>query len=247
MTRVTEASHPTLTRRLLAPCRVSGGLRMGDSCRASASSQGRIIDAVLMTTARISVDMGAEPVYVPHMPAALVTADELLRLNLPDKRTELVKGVLVVREPAGGRHGRVAMETARRLANHVQAHGLGRVYAAETGFTLFRNPDTVRAPDVAFVRNDRLVDPEPAGFFQIAPDLAVEVLSPGDRPGEVLAKVADWLSAGTKLVWVVDPERRLARVYRHDGSETLVDAHGKILGEAVVPGFSCRLDDILRI
>jgi Uma2 family endonuclease len=189
--------------------------------------------------------MTAERAYVPGVNAALMTADELLHLNLPDKRTELVKGVLVVREPAGGRHGRVAMELARHLGNHVHVSKLGQVYAAETGFTLFRNPDTVRAPDVAFVRRERVPDPEPIGFPTFAPDLAVEVLSPGDRPGEVLAKVADWLSAGTALVWVVDPERRLARVYRQDGTETLVKDDGMLEGEGVVPGFACGLGDVL--
>ncbi len=170
-----------------------------------------------------------------------MTADELLSVRIPEKRIELVKGVLVVREPAGGRHGRV---TTEYLANHVHAHQSGAVYAAETGFTLARHPDTVRAPDIAFVRRERLPDPEPTGFPDLAPDLVVEVLSPGDRPGEVLAKVADWLTAGTRLVWTVDPERRLARVYRHDGSETIVTAEGALDGEDVLPGFSCSLASI---
>src|SRR6266487_6490792 len=191
--------------------------------------------------------MPAERAYVPSMSLpALLTADELLHLNIPDKRVELVKGVLVVREPAGSRHGRVAMELARRLANHVEGSKLGRVYAAETGFTLFRNPDTVRAPDVAFVRTQRLLEPEPTGFADLAPDLVVEVLSPDDRPGEVLAKVADWLSAGTRLVWVVDPERRLARVYRHDGTEATIAGAEVLDGEDVLPGFSCPLETILQ-
>ena len=177
--------------------------------------------------------------------ATLVTADELLRTNLPDKRVELVRGVLVVREPAGSRHGRVAMELARHLGNHVHTHGLGAVYAAETGFTLARDPDTVRAPDVAFVQRERLPEPEPVGFPALAPDLVVEVLSPGDRPGEVLAKVADWLAAGTRLVWVVDPDRRLARVYGADGSEQIVTEGLALTGEDVVPAFSCPLADIL--
>ncbi|HUL03986.1 MAG TPA: Uma2 family endonuclease [Gemmatimonadales bacterium] len=175
----------------------------------------------------------------------LLTADQLLHLNIPNKRTELVKGVLVVREPAGGRHGRVAMQISRLLANHVAAHRLGQVYAAETGFTLFRDPDTVRAPDVAFIRSDRLIEPEPIGFPELAPDLAVEVLSPGDRPGEVLAKAGDWLSAGTRLVWVVDPQRRLARVYRQDGTDTFVRADETLDGEDVVTGFSCSLGAVL--
>lgn len=173
-----------------------------------------------------------------------MTADELLHLELPGKRTELVKGVLLVREPAGYSHGAAAAELARRLANHVTAEVLGRVLAAETGFKLSHDPDTVRAADAAFIRNERLPEPPPAGFAELAPDLAVEVLSPSDRPGEVLAKVADWLEAGSALVWVVDPERRVARVYRSDGSESLVDEHGALDGEDVVPGFRCALAEL---
>lgn len=178
-------------------------------------------------------------------PPGLLTADELLRVHIPDKRVELVRGVLVVREPAGGRHGRIALNLALQLGNYVNAHDLGTVYAAETGFTLARAPDTVRAPDVAFVRRERLPTPEPTGFPDLAPDLVAEVLSPGDRPGEVLAKVADWLSAGTRLVWVVDPERRAGRVYRLDGTEAIVAGEQVLDGEDVVPGYSCRLDAIL--
>jgi Uma2 family endonuclease len=190
--------------------------------------------------------MPAEPSYVPPMPApGLLTADELLHARSPDKRVELVRGVLVVREPAGGRHGRIALNIALELGNHVRAHQLGAVYAAETGFTLARRPDTVRAPDVAFVRRDRVPTPEPIGFPEFAPDLVVEVLSPDDRPGSLLAKIADWLSAGTHLVWVIDPERRLARVYRQDGTERIITADETLDGEDVVPGFSCVLESIL--
>jgi Uma2 family endonuclease len=87
--------------------------------------------------------------------------------------------------------------------------------------------------------------PGATGFADVAPDLAVEVLSPGDRPGDILAKVADWLSAGTRLVWVVDPLRRVARVYRQDGSETIVPADRALEGEEVLPGFACPLETIL--
>ena len=189
--------------------------------------------------------MPAEPVYVPRMPPGLMTADELLHVRIPDKRVELVRGKLVVREPAGLRHGRIAMELARLLANYVDDRGIGRVYAAETGFAVARDPDTVRAPDVAFIRQDRLPDPEPLGFPDLAPDLVVEVLSPDDRSGEILAKVADWLSASTRLVWVVDPLRRVARVYRDDGTETIVTTDGALEGEDVLPGFACPLEQIL--
>ena len=150
--------------------------------------------------------MPAERAYFPAVPTELMTADELLRANLPDRRVELIRGVLVVREPAGGRHGRVAAELARLIGTHVHDHHLGVVYGAETGFTLTRGPDTVRAPDVAFLQRDRVPTPEPGGFLPLAPDLAVEILSPDDRPGETLAKVGYWLEAGTRLIWVVDPD-----------------------------------------
>ena len=175
-----------------------------------------------------------------------LSAEELSRVQPSGKRTELVRGVLVVREPAGYRHGEVAARLARILGNHVEEENLGRVLAAETGFTLARNPDTVRAPDVAFIRRERVPQPPPSGYAALAPDLVVEVLSPDDRPGQVLAKVADWLSAGTALVWVVDPERRNARVYRADGRESLVPEDGTLDGEDVVPGFRCDLGTIVE-
>jgi Uma2 family endonuclease len=173
-----------------------------------------------------------------------MTAEALLRLNLPNKRTELVRGVLVVREPAGYQHGDVAARLLVAIANHVNANRLGRVFAAETGFTLARNPDTVRAPDVAFISAARLPEPPPRGFAELAPDLAVEVLSPEDRPGEVLAKVGNWLTAGARLVWVVDPVRVLARVYRADGSESILDETDTLRGEDVLPGFEYPLSAI---
>jgi len=191
--------------------------------------------------------MPAERAYVPPMtpPAVLMTADELLQVRIPDKHVELVRGVLVVREPAGSTHGLVAMSLGAELTVYVKRTGAGGVFAAETGFKLATDPDTVRAPDIAFVRRELMPPPDATGYPALAPDLVVEVLSPGDRPGEVLAKVADWLSAGTRLVWVVEPLRRLARVYRHDGSETIVTADGALDGEDVLPGFSCSLASIL--
>ena len=178
-------------------------------------------------------------------PVGLMTADELLRTHLPDKHVELVRGVLVVREPAGFRHGAVSATLTKLLGQHVDTNRLGLVLAAETGFKLAADPDTVRAPDVAFVSRERLPDPVVLGYPALAPDLVVEVLSPGDRPGETLAKVGDWLNAGSRLVWVVDPGRRVARVYRQDGSETLLTEGEVLNGEDVVPGFECPLGAIL--
>jgi len=190
--------------------------------------------------------MTPRPQYIQPMTSpVLVTADELMRLQPANKRTELVRGRMVVREPGGFRHGDIAMNLAVAITAFVRENDVGRVLAAETGFKLFSNPDTVRAPDVAFVRRERVPDPLPRGFAPFAPDLAVEVLSPGDRPGEVLEKVADWLNGGTRLVWVVDPDRRLARVYREDGTESTIGDAASLDGEDVLPGLTIPLTDVL--
>ena len=183
--------------------------------------------------------------YIDAMTApALLTAEDLPRLQPPDKRTELVRGRMIVREPAGFRHGEVAVNVTVLIAQFVRARNLGRVLAAETGFVLFMNPDTVRAPDVAFVRHERIPDQLPTGYARFSPDLAVEVLSPDDRPGEVLEKVADWLKAGTRLVWVIDPERRSARAYREDGTIAMLAESDILDGEDVLPGFTCDVSEL---
>lgn len=188
------------------------------------------------------------------MPAPLLmTAEELLMANpMPDARTELLRGQLVVREPPGYRHGDVAARILLAIGAHLADERRhlgwsklrGRLLAAETGFTLQRNPDTVRAPDVAYVRAERLPTEELPGYAEFAPDLVVEVRSPSDRAGRVLAKVADWLDAGTLLVWTVDPARHSAHVYRADGSESMLDANASLSGEDVIPGLVIQLSDL---
>jgi len=188
-----------------------------------------------------------------HAPTAAMTAEQLLAYGTSGQRTELVRGQLVVREPAGYQHGSITARILVRLATFLERdqearaarHPLGEVLAAETGFTLQRQPDTVRAPDVAFVAWERIPMASSVGFAELAPDLAVEVLSPNDRPHDVLAKVADWRAAGTALVWVIDPTRRVARVYRADGSEAMVDESSALAGEDILPGFSASLASLL--
>lgn len=189
--------------------------------------------------------MPTERAYVLGMSfAGPMTADELLRLHIPDKQVELVRGVLVVREPPGYLHGEITARLAYALMHYTVADRLGHVLVGDAGFKLENDPDTVRGPDIAFIRRDRLPHPVPVGYAPMAPDLVVEVLSPHDRPGDVLAKVGAWLSAGTLLVWVVDPDRRLVRVYRADGSEMLVPSGGALDGEGLLPGFTCSLATI---
>lgn len=177
--------------------------------------------------------------------ARVMTADELERLDVPGKTTELVRGRLMVREPPGARHGSVAARLTYLIADFVYRNRLGAVFAQDTGFRIASNPDTVRAPDVAFVaRNPTRAIPA-RGYAPFAPDLAVEIRSPDDTTSYLADKAADWLAAGTELVWVVDPDREEGWVYRRDGTTTTVPPNGAFDGERVLPGFSCALADVL--
>jgi Uma2 family endonuclease len=176
----------------------------------------------------------------------LVTAEELLRLELPGQSTELVRGRLIVREPPGTRHGTIAARLSYLVADYVYRNHLGVVCGQDTGFKIQSDPDTVRAPDVAFVRRDRAHDIPARGYAAIAPDLAAEILSPDDRPGELLAKIGQLLDAGTQLVWVIDPVRAEARVHRANGELTIIPTDGTLDGEQVLPGFTCTLAEVLR-
>ena len=178
-----------------------------------------------------------------EMPPDLMTAEDLLHLEVPGKWTELVRGRLIVREPPGIFHGQVAGKLLFLIGQHVYANGLGVLCSQDTGFKIGSDPDTVRAPDVAFISQSRRHLIAAHGYGDLAPDLAAEVLSPGDRAGEVLNKVGDWLDAGVRLVWVIDPLRREARAYRPDGTLSTIDDAGALSGEDVLPGFTCPLAD----
>jgi Uma2 family endonuclease len=174
-----------------------------------------------------------------------VSADELLRLPDDGFRYELVRGELRQMTPAGNVHGRVAMSFSWRLAQYVQENQLGTVYAAETGFKLSTDPDTVRAPDVAFVSRARVETiGEVEGFWPGAPDLAVEVVSPGDGYTEVEEKIFAWLDAGTKMVVVVNPRQRSATVYSSQTDISALTEADILDGGEVVPGFQLAIRDI---
>ena len=176
----------------------------------------------------------------------LVTANDLLTLEISGKSTELVRGRLIVREPPSTYHGRVQGVLHVLVGSHVRAHALGAVLGQDTGFKIASDPDTVRAPDLAFVDRARVAQIARRGYAALAPDLVAEILSPDDRPGEVLTKVGDWLAAGVRLVWVIDPDRRVATVYRADGSVITVASDADIDGDAVLPGFSFRLSELFE-
>ena len=175
------------------------------------------------------------------------TAEELL--NMPDDgfRYELVRGELRKMVPAGHDHGGIAASVAARLYVHATEGGLGKVYAAETGFKLGSDPDHIRAPDAAFVRRERAEAARGTpGFFPGAPDVAVEVISPSDSYTEVEEKVADWLGAGTLAVVVVDPRRRTVKVHRSLVDAAVLTEADVLAIEDVVPGWRMPVRDIFE-
>jgi len=174
-----------------------------------------------------------------------ITADELWRMPDAGRRRELVRGELRMMAPAGGDQGGITNNLSFLLTAHVKAQGLGQVFAAETGFRLRQAPDTVRGADVSFIRTDRIPPAgRPKGYWEIAPDLAVEVLSPNDTVQEVEDKVNDYLAAGTRAVWVVNPKRRTVTTYRPGARPAIFTDPDTLDGSDVVPGFNCNVGDI---
>jgi len=178
---------------------------------------------------------------------AKLTAKEVFELPQNDQKTELVKGELKKMPPTGGKHGIIASRLDRYIGTFVEEHSLGHVCAAETGFVLSEASDTVRAPDVSFISQDRIpADGIPEEYWELAPDLAVEVLSPSDRASKVLEKVAEYLESGTKMVWVVDSRTKTVTVYRSFDNIQILTEEDEIDGGDVVPGFRCPLSKIFR-
>lgn len=169
----------------------------------------------------------------------LYTAADLLSISADTShRLELRKGKLTTMSPAGSKHGLLAMRLGAQIQLFSDERRIGITFAAETGFLLEENPDTVLAPDVAFVGKEQLSgDGLPGGYFPGTPELAVEVVSPNDRVSRVQDKVQMWLHYGTKLVWIVEPKTKTVTVYRADGSVTLLQASDILDGENVLPGF----------
>jgi Uma2 family endonuclease len=178
-------------------------------------------------------------------PARVITDEELLHLPKDGHKYEVVDGELVAMSPAGMRHEFVVMEIGARLRNFVKEHRLGRVPAPDLLYVL--PSGNKRGPDASFICAERLAAlPADTVFPPIAPDLAVEVVSPSDRSRSVLDKVGEYLDAGVRLVWVIDPVKRRAVVYRTGTEGRFVASDGELDGEDVLPGFRCALADLFE-
>ncbi|BCP66082.1 Uma2 family endonuclease [Thermus thermophilus] len=168
-----------------------------------------------------------------------LTAEEFFALPL--ERGELVDGEVREERPPKPEHGRIAGEVFFRIRLWLEETRRG-VAGVEGGFVLRRDPDRVRSPDVWFLSHEKLKEVAREGFYEGAPDLAVEVVSPGEEAEGVLAKVLDYLEAGAKAVWLVYPELKAVEVYGQGGAGRLLRSHEVLEGGEALPGFRLPLE-----
>jgi Uma2 family endonuclease len=175
----------------------------------------------------------------------LLTIEEFERLPRDGWRRELVRGKMVREPPAGFRHSGIGVHIVSILHAFVREHGLGEVVGPDAGFVLFDEPPTVRAPDIAFVAESRLTFDQER-FAPLAPDLAVEIVSPSNTVSEIQGKVMDYLDAGARLVWVVEPRSRSITIYRSRKEIRLLTEDEEIDGGAVLPGFRLKVSQLFE-
>jgi Uma2 family endonuclease len=173
-----------------------------------------------------------------NMTIQSMTADELFLMKDDGFRYDLVKGELRKMSPAGSEHGAIIMRLAVALGQYVEENDLGEVFAAETGFKLASNPDTVLGPDLAFVSNVKIPPTGiPVKYWPGAPDLAVEVVSPGNTRREIEEKIEEYLAAGVGLVWIIKPKQRVVTIHRPKAEPATSIESDTLDGEEIVPGF----------
>ena len=181
----------------------------------------------------------------PKTNAKLITADELLRMYAKGFRGELIRGELCETMPAGGEHGEIIANLVYELQRFVRPARLGRIAASDSGVLLQQNPDTVREPDIAYFSTDRIPEGERVtGYYEVVPDLVVEVASPGNTNHEIHDKARMWLSYGSRVVWVIYPNTRTIAIHPHDGEITLLSDTDTLDGQDILPGFTCNIADI---
>ncbi len=179
-----------------------------------------------------------------------ISCEEFLALcerpEYADTQLELDEGRLVVMPPAGELHGRQCAWIVALLMDYARRAG-GAVLCNDPGLLLSRDPDTVRAPDLAYYRENVRLEEISPGLAKRLPDLVVEVLSPSDRLGMVMRKVQQYLRAGIAMVWVVDGESRNVTVYRTGREPRVLEENEVLDGEDVLPGFTCAVADLFRL
>ena len=178
---------------------------------------------------------------------ALMTAEELMNLPDDDLRHELIDGELITMPLPKAPHARAATRLGTPLVQFVEDHDLGEVYIGDVGYQLTWNPDTALGPDVSFMSKQRLKEMgEVEGYWQGPPDLAVEVLSPGDRRGKVNKKISLWLGSGTKQVWIVDPKHRTVTIHRSESDTTTFSGSDYLESQDLFPDFRLSLARIFE-
>lgn len=176
----------------------------------------------------------------------LMTAEDLWQLSDNGMRHELIDGELLETMPPGGIHGAIAVILATLLRIWLKQQGRGYV-GVEAGYILKRNPDKVRGPDVSYVQAERIPPSGvPEGFWEIAPDLAVEVVSPTETAQEIREKVRDFLAAGTPVVWVIYPRSREVVAHLPDGTAHTYDEHSVLSSPGILPNFSCLVAELFE-
>jgi Uma2 family endonuclease len=174
----------------------------------------------------------------------LMTSEELIKLPRGQFRYELVKGELLTMSPSGYEHCRVIMKLATPLSTYAIANRLGEVIAAELGFKLESDPDTVLAPDISFIKEGRL-DGKPQGYPKVVPDLVVEVISPSERKSKVIRKTELWLAFGVKSVWLIKPQTRTIEIFSANRPRRVL-SESDVLVDDVVPGFEIPVSVIFE-
>jgi Uma2 family endonuclease len=175
----------------------------------------------------------------------LLTAEDLFALPDNGGATELVRGELIDMSPGSPSSSEIGFNIGAPLWNFVRPRRLGVITGELAGYVLARNPDTVRAPDIAFVRADRVPPQAQRDFYwQVPPDLAVEIVSPSDRPRQVRDKCLEYLDAGVRLVWLVEPKHQRVTVYLPDRSTRTLGRTDALDGGDVLPGFTLPLADV---
>jgi len=177
----------------------------------------------------------------------LITGEELLAMGSAAHLSELIEGRITYMSPTGFLHGSSESNHAEKLIAFVKKHQLGKVVVGEVGIYIRRNPDTVRAADVAYISKARYAQQDKAkGYLTVAPELVVEILSPDDRWSEVTQKMREYFSIGVKLIWIADPEARIVYAYRSLTEMREFKATDTLTGDDILPGFSVTVSELFE-